>query len=182
MACRLEDTDAKENYLYELCIYSENDDILLIMIRKATINDIKEIHKILQKYGEKGDLLPRPLSELYDHVRDFAVCVNKKDNRIIGCCALQFCWEYLAEIRSLAVYPEYVRNSIGSRLVKKALSEAKSFNIKQVFVLTYKPVFFEKFDFVKIDRSQLPLKIWGECILCVKFPDCDETAMMKELE
>ena len=32
-----------------------------------------------------------------------------------------------------------------------------------------------------INRSSLPLKIWADCILCVKFPDCDETAMMKKI-
>ena len=39
-----------------------------------------------------------------------------------------------------------------------------------------------KVGFLKIDRSKLPLKIWGDCIICVKFPDCDETAMMKEMD
>lgn len=151
------------------------------MIRKATIKDVKAIHSLLQIYGEKGELLPRPLSVLYDHVRDFKVYEDNKANGIIGCCALQFCWEDLAEIRSLAVHPEYLENKIGTRLTETALSEAKSFNIRRVFTLTYRPDFFKKFGFKQIDRSELPLKIWADCILCVKFPDCDETAMMKEM-
>ena len=151
------------------------------MIRKATIKDVKAIHSLLQIYGEKGELLPRPLSVLYDHVRDFKVYEDNKANGIIGCCALQFCWEDLAEIRSLAVHPEYLKNKIGTRLTETALSEAKSFNIRRVFTLTYRPDFFKKFGFKQIDRSELPLKIWADCILCVKFPDCDETAMMKEM-
>jgi amino-acid N-acetyltransferase len=118
---------------------------------------------------------------LYDHVRDFKVYEDNKANGIIGCCALQFCWEDLAEIRSLAVHPEYLKNKIGTRLAETALSEAKSFNIRRVFTLTYRPDFFKKFGFKQIDRSELPLKIWADCILCVKFPDCDETAMMKEM-
>jgi amino-acid N-acetyltransferase len=152
------------------------------MIRKATIKDIKAVHSLLQKYGEKGELLSRPLSELYDHVRDFMLYIEEGDGKILGCCALQFCWEDLAEIRSLAVHPDHVRKKIGTRLTEAALAEAKTFHIKQVFALTYKPAFFEKFGFVKIDRSKLPLKIWGDCIICVKFPDCDETAMMKEMD
>ena len=156
------------------------------MIRKANIKDIKTIHALLQDYGKKGELLPRPLSELYDHLRDFSVWVdnNNKDEdeeRALGCCALQFCWEDLAEIRSLAVHPDYLRKEIGSQLSATILAEAKSFNIKKVFTLTYRPEFFEKYGFVKIPRSDLPLKIWGDCLLCVKFPDCDEIAMMKEL-
>ena len=152
------------------------------MLRKAKIKDIKAIHWLLQEYGSKGELLPRPLTELYDHLRDFSVFVDDKEDKVAGCCALQFCWEELAEIRSLAVHPDYLGEKIGSRLLEEALSEAKSFNIKRVFTLTYRPEFFEKYGFVRIDRSELPLKIWGDCLLCVKFPDCDEIAMMKEIE
>jgi amino-acid N-acetyltransferase len=50
-----------------------------------------------------------------------------------------------------------------------------------VFTLTYRPEFFKRFGFEKIDRSDLPLKIWSDCMTCVKFPDCDETAMMLTL-
>jgi amino-acid N-acetyltransferase len=151
------------------------------MIRKATINDIKTIHELLSIYGSKGELLARPLSELYDHVRDFFVFVDKSDDRVVGCCALQFCWEDLAEIRSLAVHPDFLDSGIGTRLVEASLTEASSFNIKKIFTLTYRPNFFTKFDFVRIKKSDLPLKIWSDCIICVKFPDCDEIAMMREI-
>ena len=150
-------------------------------IQKAKIIDIKAIHKLLQEYGNKGELLSRPLSELYDHIRDFFVS-TQDNNNVIGCCALQFCWEDLAEIRSLAVHPEHINKQVGANLVKQSIAEAKSFKIKKVFTLTYQPDFFKKFGFVEIDRAELPLKVWSDCIMCVKFPDCDETAMIKELE
>ncbi len=150
------------------------------MIRKAALKDIKAIHGLLQYYGTKGDLLPRPFTELYDHLRDFSVFVSPEDE-IIGCCALQFCWEDLAEIRSLAVMPEYLNKGDGSELAEFALSEARNYNITHVFTLTYRPNFFQRLGFVRIDRAQLPLKIWGGCLNCVKFPDCDEIALMKEL-
>ena len=150
------------------------------MIRKATIQDVKSIHALLQEYGKKEELLARPLSELYDHIRDFSVHVDERNHQLIGCCALQFCWEDLAEIRSLAVLPEHLGKNIGTKLAETVLQEAKSFNVKKVFTLTYKPDFFTKFGFIQIERSDLPLKIWADCIICVKFPDCDEIAMMKE--
>ena len=152
------------------------------MIRKATIEDVKSIHGLLQEYGKKEELLARPLSELYDHVRDFWVYVDRNNDQLIGCCALQFCWEDLAEIRSLAVLPEYLGRNIGTELTEKVLQEAISYNVKKVFTLTYKPEFFKQFDFVEINRSDLPLKIWADCIICVKFPDCDEIAMVKEFK
>ena len=150
------------------------------MIRKAGIEDVKSIHRLLDNYSQKGELLARPLSKLYDHLRDFFVFVCD-DGSIAGCCALQFCWENLAEIRSLAVAEDHQGNRTGSMLVEAALFEAESFNIQNVFTLTYRSDFFKRFGFEIIDRSELPLKIWADCILCVKFPDCDETAMIKRL-
>jgi len=147
------------------------------MIRKASIKDIKIIHKLLWEYGNKGDLLSRPLSQLYDHLRDFWIF---EENQIItGCCALQFCWKELAEIRSLAVAPEHTGKKIGSKLVETAVLEAQDFHIKKLFTLTYQPEFFKKIGFFPIAKSQLPLKIWTDCISCIKFPNCDENAMMK---
>lgn len=151
------------------------------MIKKAAIVDVKGIHALLQIYGKRGELLERPLSQLYDHVRDFFVATEEKSGHVIGCCALQFCWEDLAEIRSLAVHPKHQNQNIGTRLVQTALQDARQFFIKQVFTLTYRPDFFKPFGFVEIDRSDLPLKIWGDCITCIKFPDCDEIAMMKQM-
>ncbi len=151
------------------------------MIRKAKLYDVKAIHSLLQHYAVKGELLPRPLSALYDHVRSFSVSVDERKNLIVGCCSLQFCWEDLAEIRSLAVHHDYQGKNIGSELTKTVLSEAKDFDTKKVFTLTYRPEFFRRFGFVQIERSDLPIKIWADCITCVKFPDCDETAMMKEI-
>jgi amino-acid N-acetyltransferase len=151
------------------------------MIHKANIKDIKSIHHLLQIYGNKGELLARPLSELYDHVRDFSVFKEPKTGEVMGCCALQICWEHLAEIRSLAVNPDFLGQKIGAHLTAKALDEAKALQIKKVFTLTYRPSFFEKFGFDRIDRSDLPLKIWSDCMYCVKFPECDEIAMMKKL-
>ncbi|MFW6011327.1 MAG: N-acetyltransferase [Desulfosalsimonas sp.] len=151
-----------------------------MIIRKATIEDIKSIHAILKYYGAKGELLARPLSLLYDHVRDFNVCEDPQTNKIIGCCALQFCWEDLAEIRSLAVLETHEGKNIGSRLIEAAFEEARQYKIKKVFTLTYRPEFFKKFGFIVIDKAELPIKIWADCIHCVKFPDCDEIAMLKQ--
>jgi amino-acid N-acetyltransferase len=151
------------------------------MIQKAALNQIKAIHKLLKEFGDKGQLLSRPLTTLYDHVRDFSVYIDQADKSVIGCCALSICWEDLAEIRSLAVNQERWGKSIGAQLVLAAISEAKSFNIKKLFTLTYQHGFFKKLGFEIIDKSELPLKIWSDCISCVKFPDCDEIAMIKRI-
>ncbi|MBT3388622.1 MAG: N-acetyltransferase [Desulfobacula sp.] len=151
------------------------------MLRKATLNDVKYIYDLLQFYHKKGMLLARPLSKLYDHLRDFWVFEDTDKKKLIGCCALQFCWDDLAEIRSLAVDPDYTGQGIGQTLTERAIQEAFYFNIKELFVLTYKPDFFEKFGFSVISRNELPIKVWSDCITCVSYPDCDEIALIKKL-
>lgn len=151
------------------------------MIRKAILDDVKHIHSLLQHYSEQGELLARPMTKIYDHLRDFWIFEDEDTKKVIGCCALQFCWEELAEIRSLAVAPEFTNKGIGSTLTERAIQEAVYFNVKSLFTLTYRPGFFKKFEFKEIDKSDLPLKIWADCVACVNFPNCNETAMLRKL-
>ncbi|MCP4721244.1 MAG: N-acetyltransferase [Desulfobacteraceae bacterium] len=151
------------------------------MIRKAILDDVNHIHALLQLYNIKGELLARPLSKLYDHLRDFWVFEDPKSHKVVGCCALQFCWENLAEIRSLAVAPEFTGHGIGSTLTERTIQEAFFFKIKDLFTLTYRTTFFEQFGFKTIDKNDLPIKVWSDCIGCVSFPNCDEIAMLKKL-
>jgi len=149
------------------------------MIRKAQINDVKDIQKLLTAYASRGDMLSRSLSELYEAIRDFYVA--KEDNRLLGTAALHIVWDDLAEIRSVAVAEEAGRKGIGSLLVRACIDEARQIGLKRLFCLTYKPDFFAKHGFRLVDKSELPHKVWGDCIKCVKFPDCDENAMILDL-
>jgi amino-acid N-acetyltransferase len=151
------------------------------MIRKATVRDVKAIHRLLKKHADRGELLPRALSDLYDCLRDFSVFEEKSSRSIIGVCAVHVCWEDLAEIRSLAVGKQHQGEGIGSTLVTATMAEAQDLGIRRVFTLTYRPDFFKKHGFKVVDKATLPQKIWAECVKCVKFPDCDEIAMLKHL-
>jgi len=149
------------------------------MIRKALITDVKEIHRLLLDYARDGLLLSRSLAELYESVRDFYVF--EVDGKVIGTAALNICWEDLAEVRSLAVHPDHNGRGAGKELVQACLDEARRLGIRRVFALTYKQAFFEKLGFKVIEKSQLPHKIWGDCMKCAKFPDCDEIALSVDL-
>ncbi|MFC1869578.1 N-acetyltransferase [Thermodesulfobacteriota bacterium] len=152
------------------------------MIRKAVVKEVGEIHKLLGHYADEGLLLPRPLSELYEHLRDFFIIEDSdRQGSIIAVCALGICWEDLAEIRSLAVAEVFQGKNVGTQLVERCLEEAVSLGLSKVFTLTYIPAFFTKIGFKEVEKSALPHKIWADCLKCPKFPDCDETAMMKEL-
>ena len=150
------------------------------MLRKAKISDVKDIQKLLTNYASRGEMLSRSLSELYDSLRDFYI--YEEDGKILGTSALHIVWEDLAEVRSVAVAEDVGRRGIGSQVVSACLEEARVLGLKRLFCLTYKPDFFAKFGFVVVDKSDLPHKVWGDCIKCVKFPDCDEIAMILDLE
>jgi amino-acid N-acetyltransferase len=150
-----------------------------LKIRRAKISDLKYIHKLINDFAKRESMLPRPLSELYESMRDFTVC--EYNGTILGVCALHIIWEDLAEVRSLAVDRGYQKLGIGRTLVKRCLKEAKELGLKRVFALTYNPEFFKKMGFVDIDKSSLPQKIWGDCLRCHKFPECDEHAVIINL-
>jgi amino-acid N-acetyltransferase len=143
------------------------------------MEDVRQIHSLLQYYAGKKLLLGRSISSLYDHLRDFIV-YEQQNGALSGACSLHICWENLAEIRSLAVSEESCGTGIGRALVGHCLTEAAQLGITRVFTLTYQPEFFRKQGFADIDKKELPHKIWADCINCVMFPDCDEEALMYE--
>jgi amino-acid N-acetyltransferase len=149
------------------------------MIRKAQIADVKNIQKLLMTFASRGDMLSRSLSELYESLRDFYVV--EEDGVLLGAAALHIVWEDLAEVRSVAVSEDSGRKGIGSRLVQACIAEAREIGLKRIFCLTYKPDFFAKHGFRLVDKAELPHKVWGDCIKCPKFPDCDENAMILDL-
>ena len=146
------------------------------MMRKATIADVKALQILINQYADSGQMLPRTLNDLYEHLRDFHVW--EEEGALIGVCALHVSWDGLAEVRSLAVRPDRVKRGVGSRLVRQCLSEAADLLVGRVFVLTYQPGFFKKLGFVDVDKKELPHKIWTDCLNCVKFPNCDESALI----
>ena len=151
-----------------------------LIIRKAKISDAAAMHKLVQHYAKEDLMLPRPLMGIYENIRDYFVI--REGELTIACAALHVMWEDLAEIKSLAVAEASQRRGIGTQLVEACLKEARLLGIPTVFCLTYRPAFFEKFGLAQIDKMELPRKVWTECYRCPKFPDCDEVALICNLE
>jgi len=148
-------------------------------LKKATMKDAREIHTLVNQFAKKEEMLPRSLNEIYENIRDFFICIE--DGMIIGVAALHILWEDLAEIRSVAVSHAYQGKGIGKKLVRRCLSEAQALGVEKIFALTYHPDFFKAQGFKDVDKNSLPQKIWGECLKCHKFPECNEIAVIKIL-
>ena len=149
-------------------------------VEKARIRDAVQMHQLINYFADKDEMLARPLSEIYENIRDYFVV--RQGERVIACAALHVSWSDLAEIKSVAVAEDSQKQGFGDQLVEACLKEARELGIPTVFCLTYKPAFFEKFGFSQVDKMELPRKVWTECYRCPKFPNCDEVALIYHSE
>ena len=124
-------------------------------------------------------MIRRSLGELYESVREFLVA--EVDGRIIGCSALHVFWDDLAELKCLAVAKEAHGQGVGRKLVEACWEAARELEIESVFTLTYVPEFFEKCGYSRVEKSELPHKIWNECVRCPLFPSCTEVALVRSI-
>ncbi|MDD2234583.1 MAG: N-acetyltransferase [Desulfitobacteriaceae bacterium] len=145
-------------------------------LRRAKLGDVEVMMSLINKYAEQGSMLPRSRSMLYENIREFLVVVE--NNQIVAVGSLHIIWEDLAEIRALAVTSEFMGKGLGKKLVESLINEALDLGCYRVFALTYQTEFFENCGFNVIDKEEMPQKVWKECINCIKFPNCDEVAVM----
>jgi amino-acid N-acetyltransferase len=147
-----------------------------VRIRKARITDVEAIRALVMNYAQKQLMLPRSLRHLYDNLRNFFVAVSP-ECEVVGCGALQVSWQDLAEVKSIAVREDWQGRGVGRRLVQVCLGEAAELHVPRVFALSFAPEFFERMGFHRIDKNELPHKVWTECVDCPLFPECGETAL-----
>lgn len=150
------------------------------IIRKAVMDDVRPIHSLLNYFAERRELLPRSLSEVYENLQQFFVVADGE--KVVGCCALYVTWNGLAEVKALAILPEYQGHGYGKKLLQTVIQEAKKIGVRMLFTLTIRAGLFEKFGFRQAKKSALPHKVWTECVRCPYFPDsCIETSLTLDL-
>ncbi|SRR5258706_10880499 len=151
----------------------------MLEIRKASLTDISPLLGLINAYASQGVMLPRTEFEMAENIRDFVVAWE--DHRLVGCGALHFYTPYSGEVRSLAVDPTLKTHGIGRKIVEVLEEEARANQLYSLFAFTYVDRFFSKLGFEEVDRGELPLKAWKDCMRCPKFQACDEIAMLKRL-
>jgi amino-acid N-acetyltransferase len=152
----------------------------MIEIRPALLTDIPPLLDLINAYAAGGVMLPRTEFEMAENIRDFLVA--REDGRLTGCGALHFYTPFSGEVRSLAVDPRLKTRGIGRILVEALEAQARENQLHSMFAFTYVAGFFRKLGFEEIDRGELPLKAWKDCLRCPKFQACDEIAMLKRLK
>jgi amino-acid N-acetyltransferase len=150
-------------------------------IRPARVGDVPAIQELIRTFADRKLMIRRSLGELYESIREFFVAVDD-DGRVVGCAALHVFWEDLAELKCLAVSETEQGRGVGRKLVEACWESAATLQIPSVFTLTYVADFFERCGFHRIEKSELPHKIWNECVRCPLFPNCTEIALVRTVE
>jgi amino-acid N-acetyltransferase len=152
---------------------------LPVSVRKARMTDVADMLALINGYAAQAIMLPRTEFEMAENIRDFVVALA--GDRVVGCAALHFYTPTAAEVRSLAVDPAWKSHGVGRKLVQDLEREAREHGLISLFAFTYVPDFFRKLGYGEVDRGDLPLKAWKDCLRCPKFQCCDEIAMLKAL-
>src|SRR4051794_1000471 len=150
-----------------------------LVVRKASMPDIHSLLRLINGYAAKGIMLPRTEFEMSENIRDFTLAFAGDD--LVGCGALHFYSPTSGEVRSLAVSPQAKNHGIGRLVVEALEREAREFHLHSIFAFTYVDRFFQKLGFEVVERGELPLKAWKDCLRCPKFQCCDEIAVIKYL-
>jgi amino-acid N-acetyltransferase len=152
-----------------------------LTIRPARVGDVPGICALIRVFADRELMIRRSLGEVYESVREFCVAVDD-ENRVVGCAALHVFWEDLSEIRCLAVGEHVQGLGVGRRLVNFCSKSARELEVKSIFVLTTAAGFFERCGYHQVDKSELPQRIWAECVRCPSFPICKEIALVCSIE
>jgi amino-acid N-acetyltransferase len=151
-------------------------------IRKARISDVQELLGLVNDFASQNLMLPRGPQYLYENIRDFVVIEDdSRAGKIVACGSLHVLWDDMAEVRSMAIHPDYQKRGLGRRLLEFLKQEAAQLGVKQVFTFTLSEEFFARFGFTRKLRDELPPKVWGECSRCPKYFKCDEVGMVLEI-
>ena len=169
-----------------------------ILLRKARVQDVREILELINRFAELNLMLPRGPQYLYENIRDFIVAIDehagssgggeaiptpsgKLSDRLVGCGSLHSLGDDIAEIRSMVIHPDYQHRGLGEKIVECMKEEARHLGINILFTLTMAEEFFARCGFEHKGKEEFPRKVWGECVHCPKYYKCDEVGMIIEV-
>jgi len=150
-------------------------------LRKARVSDVEGILALIDGYAKSNLMLPRAPKYLCENIRDFVVmeaCAGGALPEIIACGSLHVLWEDIAEIRSLATHPQLQQHGLGSKIIQYLIGEARQIGVGKVFAFTLEEKLFERLGFKPVSKDDIPAKVWGECMCCPKYFECDETGFI----
>ena len=148
-------------------------------VRAAHAHDVERIASIITHHAVQGVMLPRSVAALSAALDTYVVA--DEGGQVVGCGGLDVYTPESAEIYGLATAPEGSPPGTGKAIVQALVARARKRKISKVFALTLAPGFFSKLGFQTVAHTDLPLKVWKDCVACPKYGNCDEIAMILHL-
>ena len=133
-----------------------------VIVRPARTGDITAIREIIRAYTEDGRLLAKAQVTLFESVQEFVVA--ESGGHVVGCGALHVMWEDLAEVRSLAVAPQFKGGGVGSAMLTTLIERARALGVRRVFCLTFEVDFFARHGFVGIDSAPVSHEVFEQLL------------------
>jgi amino-acid N-acetyltransferase len=133
----------------------------MVTIRRARTADVRAIHELVREYP--GIMLDKATVALYEDVQEFWVA-ELDNGAIAGCGALHVMWEDLAEVRTIAVQPQYRKHGIGHQVLAELMEQARIVGVSKVFVLTFEVEFFRAHGFTEIDGTPVEHEVYAELL------------------
>ncbi|HET6855586.1 MAG TPA: amino-acid N-acetyltransferase [Streptomyces sp.] len=135
-----------------------------ITVRRARTSDVPSVRGLVDTYAQKRILLDKANVTLYEDIQEFWVAERDEDATVVGCGALHVMWEDLAEVRTLAVDPQFKGAGVGHQVLGKLLQTARWLGVRKVFCLTFEVEFFIKHGFVEIGEAPVDGDVYSELL------------------
>ena len=132
-----------------------------LAFRKAAMRDVERMLELINHWAAQGAMLRKTRDVLYTQIRDFYL-LETMDGGVAGTVGLHVLWHDLAEIRSLAIHPNFKGKGLGKRLVMGVEPETRELGILRLFAWTLEPQFFEHCGYRRITLDELPPKVYKE--------------------
>lgn len=115
-------------------------------IRPAQSEDMPAIRSLVRLFPQQ--LVQRDLPR----VSSFFVATHK--GSLVGCCALQIYSKRIAEVRTLAVQPEFQDQGAAKLLVQACQRRARERGVKELFAVTSQTDFFARQGFATFRQEK----------------------------
>jgi amino-acid N-acetyltransferase len=133
-----------------------------LLVRPARTSDVSIIKAFVDGYANDRILLGKASVTLYEDVQEFVIA--EIDGRVVGCGALHVLWQDLAEVRTLAVTPEFRGHGVGAELLNALIDRARDLGVERVFCLTFETSFFGGHGFVEIEGTPVEHDVYMELL------------------
>ena len=132
-------------------------------VRRARTSDVPIVQAVIEPLVQRRILLGKDAVVFYEAIQEFRIAEDDQGTPI-GCGALHVIWQDLAEVRTLAVVPEWLHRGVGHALLERLESDAVELGLSRLFCLTFEVDFFDKHGFFPMSEEPMDPDVYAELV------------------